>query len=419
MKLTFETWLEEQAKPPEAEVAFAESVLCYKMGAYRAALLFSYVGWNLILRARLLAASCPAGIVAGQWAQLHSDLRKDEDWDSATFDTTQKAKTPYFQVSTQIREQVKYWKDRRNDCAHFKENEIVAAHVESFWAFVRSNLAKFAPIGSRDALKTKFVSHFDPNLTAPDADLAPLVREIPLAVEQKDHRTFINDLFDSLPSSILSGVSRFAPALAAGLLEHGSPSISKEAVRYLEANPALIIETARLNPKSLQAFAGSPQVIRSIWRTSLFAHGRQDLGLFSAMLAMGLIPHADVPSAIAHVVPKLNNDLQDPAYRTVLEGAGFFYELANHAFGSSLAVNQFGWGNRNPELIAWIVRELPLDDAWVRSLCGVFISQPFPNAARDNLAAMFAAEPSKRQEFIATATHLGLTPPPELVGSSP
>lgn len=35
MKLPFESWLETADPPAEAEVAYRESVLCYKAGAYR------------------------------------------------------------------------------------------------------------------------------------------------------------------------------------------------------------------------------------------------------------------------------------------------------------------------------------------------------------------------------------------------
>jgi len=420
MKLSFETWLDSHGKPQEAEVAFAEAVLCYKMGAYRAALLFSYVGWNLILRKRLLEASCPPGVAPGQWTQLLKELRKDEKWDDNTFDATQNAQTPYFPVSQQIREQVKYWKDRRNDCAHFKENEIIAAHVDAFWAFIRSNLPKFTPVGSSDALKTKFLNHFDPNLTAPGANIAALVGEIPSAVEPKDLPNFIDDLFASPPStSILTGRSRYAPVLAAGLLVHGTKRVIAEGIRYLTANPKLIIEAARYAPMSLQAFAQNAQVLRSIWMSELFAQGRKDLVLFVSMLSQGLIPVANIPAAVSLVVPKLNDEIPDDASFTVLNGAGFFTKLAGHAFGSDNAVNSFGWGNRNSELVAWLLATFELQDEWVTCLCSVFISQPFPNSARDTIAAMFVANPAKRQDFIAASQRLGLTPPPELVGQLP
>ena len=44
MTLPFETWIREHSPTPEASVAFNEAVSTYKTGAYRAALVFSYVG---------------------------------------------------------------------------------------------------------------------------------------------------------------------------------------------------------------------------------------------------------------------------------------------------------------------------------------------------------------------------------------
>lgn len=66
MKLPFETWLESADVPTEAEIAFRESVISYKAGAYRAGLLFAYVGTGLWIRRRLIAATRPAGVRAEQ-----------------------------------------------------------------------------------------------------------------------------------------------------------------------------------------------------------------------------------------------------------------------------------------------------------------------------------------------------------------
>jgi hypothetical protein len=64
--------------------------------------------------------------------------------DAATFDATQhKNPAPIFAIDQELRDQVKFWKDRRNDCAHSKQNQIIAAHCEAFYAFVRSTLNRF------------------------------------------------------------------------------------------------------------------------------------------------------------------------------------------------------------------------------------------------------------------------------------
>jgi hypothetical protein len=50
MRLPIESWLPETQPLREVEVALREAITSYKAGAYRAALLFSYLGWGLALR---------------------------------------------------------------------------------------------------------------------------------------------------------------------------------------------------------------------------------------------------------------------------------------------------------------------------------------------------------------------------------
>ena len=150
MKLLIEDWLESQQLDQESRSNFTESFVCFKVGAYKAALLFAYLGFMGVVRARIGSANAPAGITAAEWATIQNNVRSAETWDKAVFTAIQKKQAhPIFLVADDLRHQTAYWKDRRNDCAHSKANKIVAAHVEAFYAFVESNLSKFVVNGSR------------------------------------------------------------------------------------------------------------------------------------------------------------------------------------------------------------------------------------------------------------------------------
>ncbi|MFC7358629.1 hypothetical protein ACFQO1_13110, partial [Jejudonia soesokkakensis] len=57
MKLPMEKWLDEQDVSEQAKSTFQEAMICYKAGAYRAAYLFSYLFFMLVVRDRILQAN--------------------------------------------------------------------------------------------------------------------------------------------------------------------------------------------------------------------------------------------------------------------------------------------------------------------------------------------------------------------------
>ena len=145
MKTALTEIIEDMDLPDDAQAQFMEAEICYKAGAYRAALLMSYTGWGLTLRERILNAKCPNGIASGQWDLYQNKSRDDDSWDQQIFDLTQSKSdsTRVFCINDDLRDQVKYWKYRRHDCAHAKANKITHVHVEAFWLFIQSNLQSF------------------------------------------------------------------------------------------------------------------------------------------------------------------------------------------------------------------------------------------------------------------------------------
>lgn len=183
MKLHFETWLDTQKISTEAQASFDESFICFKVGAYRAALLFAYTGFMNIIRDRICSADLPgeyrkrSSDRENQWEKLQKALKDEVDsWEDTSFNCIkgnccrkgEKAgdkEAIIFILSDDLREQVAYWRSRRNDCAHSKPNLIIAAHVESFYAFLESNLGKFAVSGSKLQMQGKILKCFDSNST--------------------------------------------------------------------------------------------------------------------------------------------------------------------------------------------------------------------------------------------------------------
>lgn len=410
MRLPIEAWVAATALPEESTVAFAEAATAFKAGAYRAALLFSYLGWGLTLRARLLAASGPpSGMPSGQWHAITKSLRDDDKWDSQVFDCTQmQPPSALFIVSDDLRMQVRYWKDRRNDCAHFKLNEISSAHVEALWAFIRSNLGRFVPMGSEAGLIDAFLRHFDPNITPPETDIAPLVRRLGDSIRADRIGPFLNDLAESLTTSIgkfkIRRSAELATVLTASL--RGAGRLGAESLALLLRDLPLLADVLRRWPEGVGYLAEHPEQVRLLWRTILFVKGHSDLNLYAALLRNALIPVDQIPEANHYVAGNLQGHVPSEVDVDTLSRAGFFEAVKAYAFEKNM-IDHFGWGNRNAPLVAWYLQRFPLDDVVVSSISDAFHAPPYPFTAEAAIKAIFAADPAKLHELQEIAQKLG------------
>ncbi len=210
MKLHFETWLDTQKISTEAQASFDESFICFKVGAYRAALIFSYIGFMNVIADRILNAKRPSPFPS-DWGKLQDSVnatKSPDGWETETFKVViipkivNKKDNPerVFNLSDDLRKQVEYWRARRNDCAHSKPNLIPAAYVESFYAFLESNLGKFAVDGSKLQMQKKILECFDPDHTPnKDEKLQDTIRhELPNSLGKPEYLEFIKDTYSEL-----------------------------------------------------------------------------------------------------------------------------------------------------------------------------------------------------------------------------
>ncbi|EHQ26588.1 hypothetical protein BDD43_0611 [Mucilaginibacter gracilis] len=208
MKLIIEKWLDTQTLPLTAEPLLADAITCYKSGAYRASMLMSYLGFLMIIKDRVMNGDRPAMLPLHKWNEKRTLLQNEDKWEAEINSALQKkeeftgsgpSKTktedPFFYISEGLRQQLTYWKDRRNDCAHNKENIIIGAHIEAFWAFMISNLPKITLQGGMATLLQKLTSYYDPTQTPSGTPLMPILELISSSVETSKLDEFWNQAF--------------------------------------------------------------------------------------------------------------------------------------------------------------------------------------------------------------------------------
>jgi hypothetical protein len=397
MKLPFEGWLEEQEMSDEAGALFAEGVTCYKTGAYRAAMILSYLAFQTVIRDRMLAAERPPGLTEARWRDALAKLRDEDRWDASTYDLIQQRKDPVFLIADDLRQQIAFYKNRRNDCAHSKRNRIEAPHVEAFWLFLRSSLARFVVSGSEGALLEKIRRHFDPSMTPPGRSFQALVAEIGVAVEPSNLSDFFVKVHGCFQDAVLPVVDQELLFLFLdGVLAYGSPRVMETVVRHLQADEQLLLPFLGRYPGRVAQLVTEETSVRWLWHEKLFTIRSQAFAVFSALLSHGLIPEEQRDEAIDHVIHKLRGELPLDDYFEALSQQGFFRRLHALAFGpDEVLIDEFHWANRNSRVVVYYLERFEPDLSIASAISDVFSRHNHPHRLRRDLQDFFTQNPAK------------------------
>lgn len=418
MKLEFEKWLALQNISEAIEDTFQEAVSCYKASAYRAALLLSYVGFLSILRNRILSTNVPpSGISAATWDRIIDGVKDDDKWESTVFDVTQRrSPNSVFDVSHDIRQQVLYWKNRRNDCAHSKRNKISNAHVEAFWQFVQSNLPKFVVRESRDSLINRIRRHFDRSITPAGKDSGYLVEQIPDAVEPNDVPAFLDEVYTILESAFFISLEEkrdfFARLLSLKI-------IATQVVNFLKSEEDLLVEILRANPNYLLLFAEDAQFVRRLWYRHLFSQKRDDIHLYCSLLRNRLIPSDQVEEAHRWVIMRMPDSWPSGECFQLLEQTAFFDIFRDIVFTGEMLADSFGWANYHTDTVVKYLEHFGLDADIASSLWRIFSKENYPYDLRDALDSMFSKNSDVKDEMLQHLAVLQLPVPKYLESLQP
>ncbi len=415
MRIQFEGWVKSQSIEEEAESLFEEAILCYKASAYRAALLFSYLGFQTIVKHRILKANKPSGIQENQWKGIQQKLLDDDKWDNQVYEALQmKPPRTVFGLSDDIRNQLTYWKNRRNDCAHSKSNKIDFAHVEAFWLFIRSNLAKCLVSGSKESLLNEIRILFNRSLTPAGADQTHILEQLPYALEANEISDFFDEMDqvfktrDRYQQSQLDDIAR----LLNGMFDIGSNSITQGLVGFLKLHRQLLLEFLWRYPNKVQFFSDDSPFIRQLWHEELFTHQSEDAPIYCAFLRNNLIPKPEIEEAhetVIRTARPFSTDIEAPCI-DLLENTGFFNILKMVAFGENF-IDRFSWANENVNLVVFYLSKYTIDSTVARSIHSTFAKRNNPRELKPALEVFFAQNRDKSRELSEQLEELDLEPP--------
>ncbi|WP_026493511.1 hypothetical protein [Butyrivibrio sp. XPD2002] len=140
---SFVNWLAER----NLEEEFDEALKCYRIQAYKAAYLFSYVTFlkniaNQMIKYKGVPTACIAqtkGNVTGAtkvWNRIVNDVNNPVTWEESVRNEITRKDNNIFNVPDDIRNELDQHRNKRNVCAHGKSRPIDESSVEDLWNFI-------------------------------------------------------------------------------------------------------------------------------------------------------------------------------------------------------------------------------------------------------------------------------------------
>lgn len=164
-----------------------DAIRCYRNGIARPALMLSYIAFIQAVKDNLLKSDMPKGFNEPKWKACMSKLRQENTWDEQVISCIKcRDKPPYFELTDSLRDDVCYWRNRRNDCAHYKDSEITLSHVAAFWVFIMDNYNKFTPIGSLMQSVNDYKRHYNVSITPKGTSSEVIFKRLCLAIKTED-----------------------------------------------------------------------------------------------------------------------------------------------------------------------------------------------------------------------------------------
>jgi len=364
MKLQIETWVLDKGYSTNIRKLFSESVICYRNGAYRASLIFSYIGFLTIIKETIVKAHIPPSFTEPEWKSLIAKIQNDDLWEKEVYESLIRVSKPIFTLNEDLKLQLRYWKDRRNDCAHFKHNEIENQHTESFWSFIKSNIPKMTVEGGMETLLNKFDEHFDDTKTPPDADFTYLVKEISNSVLTHELIDFFKKLKTRLDGRRFWYPDSDALKTYCKILDVADPIIQETLINYLKLENR---DLAFLNvyPEKILQLNFSSTELRAMWKSRIYNKSLNinPFNIFSGLLRQNLIPKNEIDEANKEIFNRFHQvdyrNLPESKDFETLKANGFFEAIYNIAIEEK-DLTDFMWVNGKCDLIISFIENQPV-----------------------------------------------------------
>lgn len=388
MKTRFEKWCENYDFKDDAKILFKESVSCYKISAYRASFIMTYLGIQTVLRERLLNShNKPNNMAQNMWEKKLEELKDDNIWDNTVFDLVNRTNPDNpFLITDDIRVQYSYWRTIRNDCAHAKSNIVSSSHIEALWLFIESNLNKFVINGGSIGLLEKIKKHYDTRYTPPNTNISPIVKEIPHTMTKKEVPIFLKQVDDLFEETVMkynhfdeqSETFEFWDCIA-----NSEVAILREAfIDYIKSDWDIFEKFIVVFPSKLYEISSDDKFIREFWSTEiwkLFKWGNIDgWNILKILLDNKIIPTNEINDFVKVLYKEVKKN--PPEFMIdFLKGTKYFNLLKADLFGSKRLSKPYGieFANQHWNRIRFYLKHVELDQVVVSELNSAYLASSY------------------------------------------
>ncbi len=386
MEHRFEDWYEKKINSEDAKEIFAESSKCFSVGAYRASFIMSYLGFQIVLKERILKNTKePKEISSTLWSEISGKLRDDNTWDDVVSEVV-KRKNParIFLINDDIAEQYLYFRRIRNACAHAKSNIISYSHVETFWLFMQSNINRFIINGGTEGLMERIIRHYDPSFTRPNSDISPIVEDINTYMEFAKIPDFLMEAYHFFDKEVFID-STFSKG------KHGcdfwekvifstNGDLVKAFYEFIKRDWSIFFSFIDSYPERLiyALETGTEEFKRNFWYEQLrkiFRGSYENQWLILNLLFKnGIIPEEEKERLLYKIID--TKEIPPEEVVEFLKTTDYFKLLKNNIFGSGNNFNSpngIDYGNYNWARIKFLIKHVELDDEIVSQLNKAFL----------------------------------------------
>lgn len=419
----FEEWYNKKINCDDAKEIFSESCKCYKVGAYRAAFLLVYLGFQIILKERLLKSPKePNGINGSYWDDITGKLRDDNQWDEqVTKAVEMKKPARIFLISEDIKEQYLYFRRIRNVCAHAKDNIINYSHIDTFVLFMQSHINKFIINGGIDGLMERIKRHYDPSFTKRNSDVSPIVEDIRTSMDVSKIPEFLMDAYNFFdkegwltPFDKWQMGSDFWEAI----IRSSDDDLVKAFYTFVKRDWNVFFGFIDSYPERLiySLDTATEEFRRNFWYDKILqmfkgAYYENRWVVLKTLLSSGIIPEEEKEDMLKRIV----NTKQTPPEDTVdsLKSTDYFKLLRDSIFGSGTNFNSpdgIQYGNFNWSRIKFLIANVDLDDDIVLQLNRALSYASF-GAFYEGFKDLLLGNAEIRENYIRILTSNGSTIP--------
>ena len=391
---------------------FRDSVRSFHAGIFRPAYIMAYQSMMIYFRRLIQGADMPAGFDAGKWKKMQVNLAKDKEWEEEVNNAIRKKanakatppEVPVLAMNDSLRLDFDYWRNRRNDSAHYKEYIINDSHVLAFYSFLTQYLLKISVEGGKVTLLKEFKDACDPTKTSPKKSLQPLIDKILAMVSPDEMDDFFADL-DGVMGYRFTG--RYENTLAS-IIKSGNDELKGYVIKFVRNDKRFKAEFINDHP-DMVGYVVDKTESREFWMKYL-ANCRNRVAVLARMLMIGLIDPTEKDEAVRKVIEHSfnNNDgmgTVSEEERLVLKSNGFFEALKEEYFnGDYTSRNTVLCGREKYDFFFGYVAHMDVDKEFVEMLVDIFSRSDFPyvwsNIFKEHLLEKDAAYKAKFDKVV-------------------